>query len=303
MRYQPRHRAAIRRSQSAIGLTAAGLIAGAAVMLMSASANADSTATGTLNFAGNCGVARLALAKSVPSQTSVAVTTSSTVTVANDLPCGAHIYVNGKEGAAVGEGSKYTFKAASGSTTLQMVPDGLELLSSFEPATVTGHKAAASPSPTNGGSTGSSGSGSSGSGSSGSSGTGSQGSSSSGSSGAQHSTGSGTAAGGSAPTNGPAAGSSPSIKVHQPVARGAVPSKAAAPGTGSGTSGGGGETNGTTGTGAKDAGAAPQAVSDTSPSGATSVLALIAAVCLFGVGAVAIRTVLTQRRHIRAQQI
>jgi hypothetical protein len=287
VRYQPRHRSAIRRSQSAIGLAAAGLIAGAAVMLLSGSANADSVQPGTVSFSGNCGALRLALAESVPSQSNLAVPAASTVTLVNNLPCGAHLYLDGSAGPAIDEGAKYTYKAATGDTKIQMVPDGLNLLSTFSPATVTGQKVAASPSPSSGGSSGT-----------GNGGSGNSGSGNSGSSGDQHS-GSGTE-GASAPPSQPAPGESPSVDVHQPVARGAVPSGAAAPGTGSGTSGGGGDTS-TSGTGHDPT--QVRAVSDTSPSGATSVLALIAAVCLFGVGAVAVRTVLSQRRHFRAQHI
>lgn len=291
MRYQPRHRSAIRRSQSAIGLAAAGLIAGAAVMLLSGSANADSVEPGTVSFSGNCGALRLALAQSTPNQSSLTVPAASTVTIVNDLPCKAHVYIDGhQQGDAISQNASYTYKATTGDTKIQMVPDGLNLLSTFASATVTGQKVAASPSPSSGGSTGTG---------SGSTGSGDQGGSSTGSSGDQHSTGNGNE-GVSAPANQPAPGQSPSVDVHQPVARGAVPSGAAAPGTGSGTSGGGGDTS-TSGTGHDPA--QVRAVSDTTPSGATSVLALIAAVCLFGVGAVAVRTVLSQRRQFRARHI
>lgn len=102
-----------------------------------------------------------------------------------------------------------------------------------------------------------------------------------------------------APADEPAAGDSPSVpKVHKPVARGAVPSAAAAPGAGSGTSGGGGETSGTA-LPAPPA-AQPQPVADSGPSGTTSVLALLAAVCLAGVGAAAVHTVMARRRSTRA---
>jgi hypothetical protein len=82
--------------------------------------------------------------------------------------------------------------------------------------------------------------------------------------------------------------------VHDPVARGAVPSSAAEPGAGSGTSGGGGEVSGTSIAKAPDSVAA-QPVASVGPNSATSVLALIAAICLVGVGAAAVRTVLAQR--------
>lgn len=104
---------------------------------------------------------------------------------------------------------------------------------------------------------------------------------------------------GQPPASQPAAGIRPALPLHQPAARGAVPPGAAAPGAGSGTSGGG-AASGTTRPQVVNRPADAQPVGNASPTGTTSLLALIAAVCLVGVGAAAVRTVLTQRGGGRA---
>lgn len=276
MRYQPRHRSAVRNSRFAVVLATTGLVAGTA-FLLTGPASANPTPTpGTVTFSGNCGLLTAA-ARSEPDVSNLDATVSSTVAFANRLGCQAHLYVDGERAAAVGNGGTTTLKIDSGTTKVKMVPDGLNLLSSLKTATVTG---TAAPSP------------SSPSGTSSHPGSGSTGSSDgnhNGSSGAH------------APGHQPAAGATPSSaapKVHDPVARGAVPSKAAEPGNSSGTSGGGGDDTSSTHL-AEPPAAAPQPVSDSGPSNSTSILALIAAVCLVGVGAAAVRTVLAQRRQMR----
>lgn len=277
MRYHPRHRSAVRNSRFAVVLATCGLVAGTA-FLVSGPASADPTPTpGTVTFSGNCGLLTTA-ARSEPDVTNMDATVSSTVAFANRLGCGAHLYVDGERGASVGNGDRTTLKIEPGTTKVKMVPDGLNLLSSLKSATVTG---TAAPSP-----------------SSSSRHPGNPGSGDADNSGDNNHKAGGSDS--SAPGHQPADGASPSSapKVHDPVARGAVPSSAAAPGADSGTSGGGGDDTSSTHL-ADPPAAAPQPVSDTGPSNSTSILALIAAVCLVGVGAAAVRTVLTQRRQMR----
>jgi hypothetical protein len=86
--------------------------------------------------------------------------------------------------------------------------------------------------------------------------------------------------------------------IHGPVARGAVPSAAADPNKDAGTSGG--DTSSTTApAGGKVKLADPKPLSNVNPTGTTSLLALIAAVCLVGVGVAAFRTVFGNRQAAR----
>ncbi|MGA8114276.1 MAG: hypothetical protein WCA46_11485 [Actinocatenispora sp.] len=295
MRYQPRH--SRRRKMGVASLVAAGVLGVGGAALFAAPVSADPTelTAGAVAFDGNCGLLGIA-AQSVPNRQSMQVYTSGQVTFVNDLPCNAHLYINGQRSSAVQRGGSVPVAAsqsfaANSSTEVKMVPDGVGLLTSVKAVTIT----ATTPPADNG--SGNSGSGNTGSGNTGS-GNGQESGSSDNSSDGGHSSshdGQQSTDKDKAPGRQPNGGASPTHpKVHDPVARGAVPSSAAGAGEGSGTSGGSGEASGASQS-QHDNAAAPRPVSSVTPARATSVLALIAAVCLAGVGVAAIRTTFTQR--------
>lgn len=290
-------------------LVAAGVlgIGGAALFAAPVSADSSGLTAGAVNFDGNCGLLGIA-AQSVPNRQSMQINSSDQVTFVNDLPCNAHLYVNNQRVAAVDRGASQPLSvgdatdqlAPGGSSQIKMVPDGVGLLTSVRAVTISVTDPPADTNNSNSTSSGSTSSGS-GSGDSGQSGTtDNSGQESGSSSGSHHSSNTDQGSDGATatvPDRGPNGGASPTApKVHDPVARGAVPSSAAAAGAGSGTSGGSGEASDPS-TSEHHAVADARPVSSVTPARATSVLALIAAVCLAGVGVAAIRTTFTQRHH------
>ncbi len=299
MRYQPRHSLRISRRHRPAVLLAAGVLGVSVVGLAAAPASADTPQPGphTIIFKGGCGLLGLGGSSSKPSVNgqddteSLSVPAGTTLTFVNSVTGGTAPVLNitGKSPIRLNAGASTQYTTtASGPVNANLDPrcvvGGLGK-QDYRAITVSPTAAPSSPtpSPSSGGSnqpsTGQSGSNNGGS---------STGGSKSGqTSGGQHA---------QPPGRQPNRGASPTAPgLHQPVARGAVPSSAAAPGAGSGTSGGGGESSSTS-LPQHDPAAAPRPVADVTPANATSVLALIAAVCLAGVGAAAVRTVFAQRR-------
>ncbi len=300
MRYQPRHSLRISRRHRPAVLLAAGVLGVSVVGLAATPALADTPQPGphTVIFKGGCGLLGLGGSSSKPSvdgqddTESLTVPAGTTLTFVNSVTGGTApvLNISGKSPVSLraGASTQYT-TMASGPVSANLDPrcivGGLGK-QDYRAITVTPKAASSSPSPgpTSGGSDQSGG---------GQSGNGSTGGSSTGGVTSDHKSGGQQA---QPPGRQPNEGSSPTAThLHQPVARGAVPSSAAAPGAGSGTSGGGGETSSTS-LPQHDPVAAPRPVADVTPANATSVLALIAAVCLAGVGAAAVRTVFAQRR-------
>ncbi|HEY3506696.1 MAG TPA: hypothetical protein VGN37_28400 [Actinocatenispora sp.] len=260
---------------------------GGAVAFATAPATAGSTPAATINYSGNCGVAGLLSQSKPDTDQPVSVPEGSSVVFVNKMSVKATLVIGQDTYKDIAPGSTKSVVMDQGTVHPKMQPQCglLGDTAGYKAATVTvTPKSDPTGGSSSGGGTSSGGSGTSGTGST--SGHQGSGTGNSASSGADH----------KAPVPGhqPNGGAAP--KVHEPVARGAVPSGAAAPGAGSGTSGGGGEISGTS-LPEPPQPVAAKPVSDSGPSSATSVLALIAAVCLVGVGAAAVRTVLAQRHQ------
>lgn len=271
---------------SALVAGAAGV--GGAVALATAPAAAGPTPAATINYSGNCGVAGLLSQSKPDTDGPVSVTEGSSVVFVNKMSVKATLVIGKDTYKDIAPGSTKSVVMDQGTVYPKMEPQ-CGLLgddTAYKAATITVTPKQSAPS-------GGSSSGGSSSGGSGSSGTGSTSGGHQGGSTGHPGTG-GTETKVPVPGHQPDGGAAP--KVHEPVARGAVPSGAAAPGAGSGTSGGGGEISGTS-IPEPPQPVAAKPVSDSGPSNATSVLALIAAVCLVGVGAAAVRTVLAQRHR------
>jgi hypothetical protein len=281
-----------RASKALAATLAAGALGLSAALLGASPASAaDPTTPGpnTIIFKGNCGVAG-ALSSAKPSVNgkndteAMTVTAGTTLTIVDGMDLGAAgtLVVNGKQ-SPMTNGQYATYLPQTGPVNISFTPTcGLSLLTAYKAIAVTVTPAAA---PTGGNGQTGSGSGSTGTGSGNQSGT-QNGSSK---------TGSQAQAPGTPPASGVRAPQLPAI--HGPVARGAVPSGAADPNSDSGTSGG--DTSSTTAPVGKVKLADPRPLGNAGPTGTTSLLALIAAVCLVGVGVAAFRTVFGGRQANR----
>lgn len=266
----------------------AGVGLSAALLGATPAAAAD---PGTITFNGNCGLLGIGYT-SVPAVNGKAdteatsVSTGTKLTIVNNLGSAAVLGVNGQnQTPAVQSGKSVAYQAQSGPVKITLSPEcGLNLLGSSKAITVTVTPAASQP--TNG---------------SGQTGSGSGTTGTSGSSNGQSGTKSGPTESGSTAQRPPATAPDGGAKtpklpaIHQPVARGAVPPGAADPNRDSGTSGGDSSSS-TAPVGGKVKLADPQPISDAGPTGTTSLLALIAAICLVGVGVAAFRTVFGGRQ-------
>lgn len=284
MRYQPRHLRPRARTVAATSMVVAGLVGGgAALMFATAPVAANPSPAATINYTGDCGLGIGLFGKSAPdTDQPVSVPAGSSVVFVNKMKVKATLTIGSQTYKDIAAGDSKTVAMDQGTVHPTMKPECLASGSSgnYKAATVTVTPAESS---TTGGKKTSGG---------GSSTSGSTHQPSGDSSGAaKHPTGDASSAQ-QVPGHQPNGGAAP--KVHDPVARGAVPSSAAEPGAGSGTSGGGGEVSGTSIAKAPGSVAA-HPVASVGPNSATSVLALIAAICLVGVGAAAVRTVLSQR--------
>jgi hypothetical protein len=291
--YVPRHSRRPPRRLIPVSVLTAGLIGlGSAAMAGSAPALADTPAPGphTVIFEGNCGLLGVAPVSS-PSVNgddntqSITVPSGTTLTFVNEVTgsgSATTLNISGQSPLKLANGSSTQYTARSGTLTAGLVPQcGLiSLAGNYRSLSITvTPKATSAPSPT----------------------------SSSGASGGQNSPSTGGSHSPEAaqqpvtvPSHQPNRGASPTVpKVHQPVARGAVPSQAAAPGADSGTSGGGADTSSNSLPAQRQQPVAEPVSNNISSSSATSVLALIAAICLVGVGAAAVRTLVSQRQSAR----
>ncbi|BCJ38921.1 hypothetical protein Athai_64240 [Actinocatenispora thailandica] len=267
-------------------MVVAGLVGGgAALMFATAPVAANPSPSATINYTGDCGLGIGLFGKSQPdTDQPVSVPAGSSVVFVNKMKVKATLTVGSQTYKDIAAGDSKTVAMDQGTVHPTMKPECLASGGdgNYKAATITVTPAESS---TTGGKT-TSGGGSSTSGST-------HRPSGDASGAAKHPTG-GASSAQQVPGHQPNGGATP--KVHDPVARGAVPSSAAEPGAGSGTSGGGGEVSGTS-IAKAPASVAAQPVASVGPNSATSVLALIAAICLVGVGAAAVRTVLSQRRR------
>jgi len=266
----------------------AGLVGGGTALMVAGPVGAAPAAT--INYTGSCGLLGLGLlAQSQPdTDQPVSVPAGSSVVFVNKMKYKANLTIGTKTYEDIAAGDSKTVTMDQGTVHPKMMPEcgSNPDSTAYKAATVTVTPAESS--------------------SSGDDKQGSGGTSGSGDS-HQPSGGSGTSTHSHQPATHPTEQQAPARqpndgaqpKVHDPVARGAVPSQAAEPGAGSGTSGGGGEVSGTHVAKAPDSVAA-KPVASVGTDSATSVLALIAAICLVGVGAAAVRTVLAQRHRGRA---
>jgi hypothetical protein len=265
---------------------AAGVLGLSGVLLATTAASAtDPTAAGpnTVIFKGNCGLLSIGYS-SKPSVNgkddteAMTVAAKTPLTIVNSLGVSATLAVSGQPSKTMTAGQYANYAPATGPVSISLTPQcGLNVLGTAKAIAVTVTPAAQ---PTGGsGQTGTGNGTGTGTGSgsqSGNSGTGTNGSGNQ----AQQPPGTPPASGVKAPRL-PA--------IHGPAARGAVPPGAADPNKDAGTSGG--DTSSTTAPVGKVRLADPKPLSDTGPTGTTSLLALIAAVCLVGVGVAAFRTV------------
>jgi hypothetical protein len=271
-------------------LAAGALGLSAALLAVSPASAADPS---TITFNGNCGLIGLGYS-STPAVDGKADTEATTVgagtqlTIVNNLTVPAVLAINGQNQApTVPAGKSIGYQANTGPIKLTLTPQCGINVGTSKAITVTVTPAAAQSPTGNGNGSGQTGTGT------GTTGNGSQ-------SGTQSGSKSGSQAQqppATSPNGGTRVPQLPAI--HGPVARGAVPSGAADPNKDSGTSGGDTSST-TTPAGGKVRLADPKPLSDVGPTGTTSLLALIAAVCLVGVGVAAFRTVFGGRQANRA---
>ncbi len=288
MRLLPRQHTTRASKALAATLAAGALGLSAALLTTSPAAAAD---PGTITFNGNCGLIGLGYS-SAPAVDGKADTEATTVpagtklTIVNNLSVAATLAVNGQNQApAVQNGKSVGYQATTGPIKITLTPQcGLDVGTSKAMTVTVTPAAAQSPTGNGNGQTGT-GSGTQNGGSGSQNGSAQSGSNS----------GSQAQAPGTPPASGVRAPQLPAI--HGPVARGAVPSGAADPNSDSGTSGG--DTSSTTAPVGKVKLADPRPLSNAGPTGTTSLLALIAAVCLVGVGVAAFRTVFGGRQATR----
>ncbi len=270
-----------RRSVRVAVWAAASVVGAGAIGLLALPATA---AVPTVTFDGGCGLLSTSPSSS-PDKDSLSTQATSDgpakVLVVNDLGTSATPFANGKamtwsdgQKVVIGKGASLEVPFASGPVDLTLVPNcgGLLTLSNKTEATKVSVLAAPPASDPNDGTDPGSGSG----------GTGSGGSNS----------GSGTT--GSQPN----AGSRPD-SIHDPVARGAVPpagdgAEANDPSDDSGAVGAPADDNGTGGDSKNDA-VGPMVRTNNTRGPGTTTLALIAAICLLGVGVAALRTIVVAR--------
>lgn len=261
-----------------VSLVAAGLLgAGGAVLFASAPVAADQTppvpGPDTVIFKGSCGLLGIA-ASSKPSVNnndnaqSITVPAGTPLTFVNQLGTPANLELsNQPKPISVASGSYAKLAPQSGPFSAKMTPASCGLpLGSQSPLTVSVTPAPAQSNSSAAGQPGQPGAGQV-----------------------------------KPPANQPAAGARPvlpNLPVHQPAARGAVPPAAEQPGAGSGTSGG--RASGVSLPSNQQPVADSRPASDSGPASTSSLLALIAAVCLVGVGAAAVRTIVAQRNGGRA---
>ncbi len=255
-------------------LTMAGVVGlGASALFLASPAAAD---TQSVSFSGGCGLLGLAPSSKASSK-SETIEAGQIIKVQNGLGTSAIPYVNDhpvtvdSHNVTVRSGDSLSLRFTSGPAQLTLRPTcGLSLLPSYDAVSITVTPAQQNPAP--GGSSG---------------GTSDQGSQPGGS-------GAGSAPGAPAGGTGGSSAQQGQTKVPDPVARGGVPgAEAQGKQPGGGTALGGPATAPMTPE--EETAVAVDPVNAPTDNGPSTLLALLAAVCLIGVGAAAVRTVIAQR--------
>ncbi|MBB6039877.1 hypothetical protein [Phytomonospora endophytica] len=279
-----RRKSSRRVSRRAVAMTVSVLGLGGAMLLGTPFASAEETGDGkTITFDGGCGLIGLLAPSSTPDPSELEVPADTKVTFTNDLGSNAVLHV-GATTVDVPKGESEVVTLDDKSVEVAMVPDCMlehGLFEKMESATVTVKGSTTPPDevdptqpPGDNGDGDGNGNGS----------------------------GSGSGSGDDKPGDAPDTGNRPEVDTDRPAADGAVPPDAGGNAPADGSTPAAPVDGNTPGAGSNSQPGSEFAVEpvggDVTNSGSTGLLALIATVCLVGVGAAAVRTVAQQRSTV-----